>query len=83
MPLHAGIIKRLKEATAEFWRVVDSGEEPPPDWSRDGDTVLDVYRDSEDAVARLADPASFSELVERYDEVCTAKSKAEKGGRSA
>lgn len=46
VPLHAGVKRRLRSAVREFWRMVDSGQEPPIDWCRDGAAVLDVWRDS-------------------------------------
>jgi hypothetical protein len=78
VPIHAGIMRKVRAAVAEFWRVIEAGEEPPPDWSRDGDTVLDVFRDSEDAVASLADPQAFNNLVEHYDQVSHTRLEADK-----
>lgn len=66
VPIHVGVLRRLRAQIAEFWRVVEAGETPPPDWSRDGDTVLDVFRDSEDQMAILTEPAAFETLVSDY-----------------
>lgn len=39
IPLHAGLIERVKTETAAFWRAVDSGQPPDPDYGRDADTI--------------------------------------------
>lgn len=44
IPLHPQVWSALLAATAEFWRVTESGEHPPIDWDRDGSAVLDVNR---------------------------------------
>jgi predicted phage-related endonuclease len=78
VPIHARLISRIRQATAEFWAITDAGENPPPDWSRDGPTVLDVFRDSEDAAAMLADPQAFERLAARYWAVKEAENSAAK-----
>jgi hypothetical protein len=67
VPLHEGIRRRLHDALAGFWSVVDDGRSPPPDWSKDGDTVLDVWRESDGSIARLAEPETFDALAETYN----------------
>jgi predicted phage-related endonuclease len=66
VPIHSRLISRIRAATAEFWAVTDAGENPPPDWSRDGATVLDVFRDSDGSAAMLADPQAFERLAAQY-----------------
>ncbi|ESY88351.1 endonuclease [Mesorhizobium sp. LNHC220B00] len=46
IPIHLRLWNRLLAKVDEFWTMVASGEEPSPDWQRDGDAVMDVYRDS-------------------------------------
>lgn len=46
VPLNTRVMARLRREVAEFWRMVDAGEEPPIDWNRDGAAVAEVYRDS-------------------------------------
>lgn len=79
VPLHAGVRRRLREKLAEFWALVDEGGSPPPDWSRDGDTVLDVWRESTaGSVARLAEPETFEKMVASYYDLHTRHSEAGK-----
>jgi hypothetical protein len=46
IPIHLRLWNRLVAKVDEFWAMVASGEEPDPDWQRDGAVVMDVYRDS-------------------------------------
>ncbi|MBA1141726.1 YqaJ viral recombinase family nuclease [Mesorhizobium neociceri] len=46
IPIHLRLWNRLIAKVGDFWTMVASGEEPEPDWQRDGEVVMDVYRDS-------------------------------------
>lgn len=46
VPLHDRLWTRLKASVGEFWKLVESGEEPDPDWSRDVAAVIDVHRET-------------------------------------
>ena len=39
VPLHAGVIAKLRDAVADFWSMVEAGDPPPPDYARDGDLL--------------------------------------------
>lgn len=41
---HPGAIAKLEAAVAEFWRTVDAGEAPEPDFAKDLDAIRDLYR---------------------------------------
>lgn len=43
VPLIPGVIDRIKDETIAFWRMVESGEEPLPDFSRDASTIERLY----------------------------------------
>lgn len=43
IPLIPGVIDRIKAEVSEFWDLVESGEEPAPDYTRDGDTIERMY----------------------------------------
>jgi len=36
VPIHPGIVERIRTAIHEFWNLVESGQAPDPDYSRDG-----------------------------------------------
>jgi len=43
VPIHAGLLGRVKEATAKFWALVAKGEMPPADYARDGEALMRLY----------------------------------------
>jgi hypothetical protein len=43
IPLHAGIIERLQYEVAEFWRRIEAGTPPDPDYGRDGALIARLY----------------------------------------
>lgn len=72
------IMARLKALVAEFWTMVTSGREPEPDWLRDADTVLEVYRDSLPDRRDFSGDDDIDALVSRYVEAREARLMAEK-----
>lgn len=47
VPLHAGIIERVRSEVAAFWRMVDGGKTPDPDYGRDAAILSEVYREAD------------------------------------
>jgi len=45
VPLHAGIVKRVGDAVADFWRRVAERDAPDPDYGRDGALIASLYRE--------------------------------------
>jgi predicted phage-related endonuclease len=43
IPIHGGVIDRLKLETAKFWNRVEKGEAPPADYGRDGEIIAQLY----------------------------------------
>lgn len=43
IPLHPGLIERVKAETEAFWRAVENGQPPDPDYGRDGDVIAALY----------------------------------------
>lgn len=43
IPLIPGVVDRIKEESLEFWRMVESGEEPVADYALDAETIDAVY----------------------------------------
>jgi putative phage-type endonuclease len=78
IPIHLRLWQRLIAKVAEFWEMVASGEEPDPDWQRDGAVVLDVYRDSMPVRRDLSADRELDMLVSQFDRarVQTAGAKA-------
>lgn len=43
VPIHAGVIDRTRQAVADFWAMVGRGDEPDPDFARDGGVIARLY----------------------------------------
>lgn len=67
VPLHERLWQRLRQAVAEFWELVDSGEAPPPDWEKDGPAVIEVHRYSEPDKRDLTAEPELDALIRRYE----------------
>lgn len=78
IPLHEQVWTAVVNGADAFWSVVESGEEPPPDWDRDTSSVLDVHRYSEARVIDLSANGDFDAFVGRYSEASTAYTEAGK-----
>jgi hypothetical protein len=63
IPLIPGVVDRIKEESLEFWRMVDEGEEPPVDFSRDGDAIDSVYALDQGEEIDLSRSDRIDELV--------------------
>lgn len=48
VPLVPGVIDAIKERTAEFWSMVESGREPEPDYARDARLIERLYAQGDD-----------------------------------
>jgi len=46
IPIHAGIIDRVRAASLEFWQRVAEGRPPDPDYARDGSVIAKLYADA-------------------------------------
>lgn len=67
IPIHLKLWNRLVAKVAEFWAMVASGDEPEPDWLRDGAVVMDVYRDSMPERRDLTGDRELDSLVHQYN----------------
>lgn len=43
IPIHAGIFERIKLEVDQFWKRIESGENYPPDYARDGSLIAQLY----------------------------------------
>lgn len=67
VPIMPGVIDRVKSETTEFWKMVESGEEPLPDFSRDGGVIERLYAADEGEEVDLSrDNAIFDLIASRH-----------------
>lgn len=69
VPIHAGLIGRIEEKVREFWALVDSGEEPPADYGRDGDLLGYLYPEDKGTEVDLTFDNRVMELVDTRAEL--------------
>lgn len=67
------IWKNLIASTAEFWRIVETGEHPPVDWERDVSAVIDVNRFALAKTVDLTSDVDFDAYVARLEDVRTQR----------
>ena len=69
VPLVEGVTEAIEERAAEFWRMVEEGRAPEPDYSRDGAIIDRLYAqgDGEHEVDLSADNRIPTLLAERAD----------------
>ena len=63
VPLHPGVIAKVRSATADFWQMIAEGRAPEPDYSRDGDTIKSLYGDPAEATIDLSGDNRLAAIV--------------------
>lgn len=60
-------IAPIESEVAAFWASIDAGEMPEPDFTRDLDTLKDLYRKSEDVPLPNEDRALLAQLLPQFE----------------
>lgn len=77
IPIHAGLIDRIKSEVAAFWRAVESGNAPDADYNRDGKLLEKAYSPNRPFADLTGDNALVAFADERA-QLSASKSAAEK-----
>ena len=67
VPLHAGLMDRLRVRVREFWRMVDSRTICEPDFGRDGATIARLYADDDGGEVDLSGDKRITALLAERD----------------
>lgn len=78
----AAVGEAIRLKCAEFWLDVDTGNIPPPDFSKDADAIARVYRDNDGSSIDLTDNAHLAALCMAY-KAAAADAKAADERKSA
>ena len=79
IPLHAGIIARIRAAAADFWASVAENRPPDPDFSKDGELIARLYPEASiDEPLDLRADNLLPALLDERDALADTKKKAEK-----
>lgn len=63
VPVHQGIIARVQQRAEEFWAMIAKGEEPEPDWARDGDVIERMFSSDDGSEADLSGNKRADQIV--------------------
>jgi len=67
VPIHAGIMDRLRDEVAAFWRMVESKTPPDPDYGRDGELLAKIYADDDGTEIDLSNDNHLPILIDERD----------------
>lgn len=65
VPVHAGIIERVRDETAHFWHLVDTGREPQPDYGKDAALLRRLLAIDDGTEVDLSGDNELPEILER------------------
>lgn len=77
VPIHPGIIERIKAETKAFWEMIERGEEPAPDYGKDAALIEQLFAKPEEIEIDLRSDNELPEAVAEYQTL--GKSLAEIG----
>jgi hypothetical protein len=77
IPLHAGIIERLYHEAAEFWRRVEAGTPPDPDYGKDGELIARLFPQDNGTEIDLSSDNHAPQLVADLERARADKKDAE------
>ncbi|KAA2237716.1 YqaJ viral recombinase family protein [Salinarimonas soli] len=64
VPVHSGVVERVRDATRAFWDLVESGEAPSPDYARDGATIARMFQADQGTEVDLSDDNHLPVLLQ-------------------
>ena len=82
IPLHEGVLAKLREAVTDFWRCVEAGEQPSPDYTRDGGLLARIYGQDDGSTIDLTGDNMLPSLAVE-DEQLAGEIKVRKSRREA
>jgi hypothetical protein len=77
VPYLPNVIERLRQRVAEFWRMVDAGQLPEPDYGVDRDVLAQVLREDDGSEIDLTGDNELPEVAARLEAARHAKRLAE------
>lgn len=82
VPIHQGLIDRIKIAVRDFWERVESGNAPDMDYGRDGAVIAQLYGNTNGTTIDLSADNHLPELLAQ-DEIHKVAEATAKKGREA
>jgi len=66
VPIHPGIITRIKSETFAFWQMIAEGREPEPDYGKDAALIEQLFAKPEEIEIDLTGDNELPEVVAQY-----------------
>lgn len=66
VPVHPGIVTRIKSEVAAFWQMIERGEQPPPDYGKDAALIEQLFARPEAVEIDLTADNELPEAVAEY-----------------
>ena len=63
VPMHLGIVEKIKTEALRFWEMVFSGREPDPDYARDGELIRAMFKRDDGSEIDLSGVNELPELL--------------------
>jgi hypothetical protein len=83
IPIHAGILERIKSEVAAFWKRIEDDDPFPPDYGRDGALIAKLYPKDNGTEIDLSSDNELPEIVDKLVAARASKSAAEADEESA
>lgn len=83
IPIHAGIFERIKLEVDQFWQRIESGENYPADYARDGSLIVQLYPQDNGVEIDLSGDNALPEFVDLLENARAAKKSAETDEKTA
>lgn len=78
VPIHEGVIARIRGAVADFWKMVGDGRTPDPDYGRDAAVIERLYAADNGETIDLTSDNTLPAIVEERASLSAEKNAAEK-----
>lgn len=78
VPIHPGVIDRIRGAVADFWRLVESGQQPDMDYGRDAALISTLYGEDDGTEIDLTGRNDLPDLLDERERLSAQKTEAEK-----
>jgi hypothetical protein len=69
VPIHGGVLTKLRKAVADFWGRIERNDPPPPDYAKDGAVIAALYNDPADVEIDLSGNRRMQEIMVARDEL--------------
>lgn len=83
IPIHAGVFERIKLEVDGFWKRIESGENYPADYARDGSLIAQLYPQDNGVEIDLSGDNALPEYVDLLENARAVKKTAETDEKTA